>query len=69
MASAFDKLNDLSGHRYSALPAEQKRAVAVAAALEVISAKASGADATTLKVEFENLSMYADHIQEALKIK
>ena len=45
------------------------RARAVAAAIEVIAAKASGADATSLKVEFGNLSMYADQIQAALKAK
>ncbi|MEB2514803.1 hypothetical protein SOP85_05055 [Pseudomonas sp. YuFO20] len=51
------------------LDASEKRALAVAAALEVIAAKASGADATTLKVEFVNLSTYADQIQAALKVK
>lgn len=45
------------------------RARAVAAAIEVIAAKASGADATSLKVEFANLSTYADQIQAALKVK
>lgn len=45
---------------------ERRRAYAVAAALEVIAAKASGADATSLKVEFSNLSTYADQIQAAL---
>jgi len=46
--------------------AVRRRAYAVAAALEVIAAKASGADATSLKVEFSNLSTYADQIQAAL---
>jgi len=46
--------------------AERRRAYAVAAALEVIAAKASGADATSLKVEFLHLSTYADQIQAAL---
>ncbi len=45
---------------------ERRRAYAVAAALEVIAAKASSADATSLKVEFSNLSIYADQIQAAL---
>ncbi|MCK3839938.1 MULTISPECIES: hypothetical protein [Pseudomonas] len=45
------------------------RAKAVAAAIEIIRAKASGADATSLKVEFGNLSLYADQIQAALKVK
>ncbi|MCX2891632.1 hypothetical protein OO258_25735 [Pseudomonas sp. DCB_BI] len=69
MANAIDKLTELGGHRYSALPDEQKRALAVAAALEVICAKASGADATKLSVEFGSLSAYADQIQDALKLK
>lgn len=67
MPIAIDKLTELGGHRYSALPAEQKRALAVAAALEVISSTATAA--TGLKVEFESLSLYADQIQEALKAK
>lgn len=67
MPSAIEKITELGGHRYSALPDEQKRALAVAAALEVISSKASGADSTSLKVEFGNLSMYSDQIQAALK--
>ncbi|MHB2048874.1 hypothetical protein [Pseudomonas sp. VEM90] len=69
MPTAIDKLAELGGHRYSALPDEQKRALAVAAALEVISSKASGADATSLKTEFGHLSTYADQIQEAMKAK
>ena len=45
------------------------RAQAVAAAIEVITAKALGSDATSLQVEFNNLSAYADQIQAALKVK
>lgn len=50
---------------------EQRRAYAVAAALEVIAAKASqsGAHITHLDREIANLGSYADHIQEALKVK
>ncbi|MCV4285083.1 hypothetical protein [Pseudomonas capsici] len=51
------------------LDSDVRRAYAVAAALEVISSKASGADSTSLKIEFSNLSTYADQIQEALKVK
>ena len=69
MAIAIDKLTELGGHRYSSLPDEQKRALAVAAALEVICSKATGGDTTSLNAEFENLSTYADHVQEALKVK
>ncbi|EPL03893.1 hypothetical protein [Pseudomonas sp. CF161] len=46
------------------------RPYAVAAALEVIAGlAASGSPATNLAAEFENLSLYADKIQEALKVK
>lgn len=50
---------------------EQRRAYAVAAALEVIAQKAtqSGANLTILPNEFKSLSEYADRIQEALKVK
>ena len=51
--------------------ANEKRAFAVAAALEVIAAKAtqSGAHLTNLDTEFGRLSDFADKIQEALKVK
>jgi hypothetical protein len=46
------------------------RMYAVAAALEVIRAHAeSGSTSVHLGHEFEQLSTYADHIQEALKAK
>lgn len=45
----------------------QKRALAVAAALEVIAAKASSAEGATLSHEFAQLSTYADQIQAALR--
>lgn len=50
---------------------EQRRAFAVAAALEVIAAKAtqSGANSTHLDVEFGRLSGYADQIQAALAVR
>ncbi|MBC3375785.1 hypothetical protein HU762_17685 [Pseudomonas sp. SWRI92] len=51
------------------IDAAEKRAYAVAAALEVIAAKASSADATNLDREIGKLSEYADRIQEALKVK
>jgi hypothetical protein len=44
-----------------------KRAYAVAAALELISARASSSTPAHLEVEFNNLSKYADQIQAALK--
>lgn len=51
-------------------PEQHQRAHAVAAALEVIAGfVASGGPSISLAVEFENLSDYADKIQEALKTK
>ncbi|MCX2706064.1 MULTISPECIES: hypothetical protein [Pseudomonas] len=47
---------------------EQRRAFAVAAALEVITNR-NGNDNVSLGREFMNLSGYADAIQEALKVK
>ncbi|UPF01763.1 hypothetical protein MXB02_14265 [Pseudomonas mosselii] len=47
----------------------QKRAYAVAAALEVISAKAASPEGTNLTHEFEQLSTYADQIQAALRVQ
>lgn len=51
--------------------ADDQRAYAVAAALEVIAIKAgqSGAHITHLDTEMGRLSSYADKIQEALKTK
>ncbi|MBX8510271.1 hypothetical protein K5D34_11335 [Pseudomonas cichorii] len=46
--------------------AQEKRALAVAIALEIIAAKAAGADAANIANEFDNLSRYADQIQTAL---
>ena len=48
---------------------QDQRARAVAAAIGLIEAKVSGSDASNLKVEMGNLSLYADRIQEALIVK
>lgn len=44
-----------------------KRAYAVAAALELIAARASSSASVHLEEEFNNLSKYADQIQAALQ--
>ena len=55
---------DSTSNAYSA---QDKRAFAVAAALEVIAARATGPSGNVnLSYEFEQLSRYADQIQEAL---
>lgn len=48
---------------------EDQRARAVAAAIGLIEAKMSGSDGSSLKAEMNNLSSYADQIQNALKVK
>ena len=53
----------------SAFNAEEKRAYAVGIALELIAAKLSSGASTNLDGEVDNLSKYADKIQEALKVK
>ena len=50
-------------------PENHQRGRAVAAALEVIAARASSSAPVNLEQEFDNLSKYADQIQEALKTK
>ena len=46
---------------------QQKRSFAVAAALEVIAAKAGSSEGASLSHEFAQLSTYADQIQAALR--
>ncbi|HEK1684096.1 TPA: hypothetical protein SMR42_000401 [Pseudomonas putida] len=53
----------------SAFDANERRAFAVAAALEVVAAQARSADGKYLEGEFNNLSRYADQIQEALGVR
>lgn len=62
---------DLNTYNNRVKSAEDRRAMAVAAALSVIHAKASNtpADCNILTDEMNNLSAYADQIQEALKTK
>lgn len=45
-----------------------RRTHAVAAALEIIAARASSSTPVDLAAEFNNLKQYADRIQEALKV-
>ncbi len=48
---------------------EIARAHAVASALELIAARVSSSESFHLEQELDNLSKYADQIQEALKVK
>ncbi|GLX91926.1 hypothetical protein [Pseudomonas sp. TWR3-1-1] len=49
--------------------AESARAHAVASALELIAARVSSSASVHLSQELDNLSKYADQIQDALKLK
>lgn len=62
---------DLSQYSAYNQSAEDKRALAVSAALSVIQSKVTNAPTygTIVADEFDNLSKYADQIQEALKVK
>lgn len=69
MTSPIDALVVTGTYAYPRLSDESKRAVAVGAALDLIRAQASAVHSpgTLLDVEMNNLSRYADLIQEALK--
>ncbi|WP_338498239.1 hypothetical protein V5F23_09770 [Pseudomonas sp. WP18] len=49
--------------------AQDHRAFAVAAAIDLIAARAASAEGVNLRDEMHNLSDYADKIQAALKTK
>lgn len=60
-------VSTIGSHAYSNLSPDNKRAIAVGAALEVIAARATGPSGNVnLSYEFEQLSRYADQIQAAL---
>lgn len=65
-------MSDIGKHVQSSgpmkTPEQHHRANAVAAALEVIAARVSSSASVHLEQEFDNLSKYADQIQEALKV-
>lgn len=70
MTTAIDKLVDMGSHGYIHLNDAGQRAVAVAAVLELICAKASAspAYAAVLRNEVPQIGSYADAIQAALKV-
>ncbi|MFQ6346022.1 hypothetical protein ACQRBV_22665 [Pseudomonas sp. R11F] len=62
---------DLSKYNNHTNSAEDKRAMAVSAALSIIQSKASNSpeNAVVVDKEMGRLSSYADKIQEALRVK
>jgi len=67
-ATIHSSIRDLANKAFSK---EDKRAFAVAVALELINSKVGNTPDKTvaLKEEMDRLSVYADQIQEALKVK
>ncbi|SEI23620.1 hypothetical protein [Pseudomonas asplenii] len=67
MSEGINSISTMGAHRYSALSANEKRAVAVAAALDLIALNIQGANSgDLLEGELNKLRGYADKIQEAL---
>jgi hypothetical protein len=68
MSYGIKAIAESGANRYAAMQDSQKRAVAVAAALEVIHALATNPGPATpdLEKEFDKLSKYADQIQQAI---
>lgn len=71
MSIPLKALAETGSNAYSELRPAVQRAVAVAAALEVIAARVttSPTNGTYLENEMARLGTYADQIQEALKVK
>jgi len=62
-------VNFPANHYFQASSEEAKRAYALAAALELIAARASSAAPVEIEEELKNLSKYATLIQEGMKDK
>lgn len=70
MSKGIESLAALGSQAYNALRPESQRALAVSAALELVSLNVQGANSSgTLEAELKSLSNYADLIQDALKVK
>ncbi|AQT94277.1 hypothetical protein GIW54_09810 [Pseudomonas proteolytica] len=70
MTEGIKNIGNISSHTYRSQSAESQRAMAVAAALDLIALNVSGAHSGgLLESELKSLGDYADKIQEALKSK
>jgi hypothetical protein len=71
MSEAFKSISTAGAHAYKDVHPLTQRAIAVAAALELIAVRvgAASANGNHLDVELNRLSTYADQIQSALEIK
>jgi hypothetical protein len=70
MAEGIKNIGNIGSHTYRGQPPEVQRAMAVAAALELIALNVDqGHSSGLLEAELNALGAYADQIQEALKTK
>jgi hypothetical protein len=69
MSDAIKAISVNGNLAYARLQPDTQRAVAVGAALELISNRVLSSASVHLSEELDNLSKYADQIQESLKAK
>ena len=70
MSEAIKQIGNVASNTYGFQNDSTKRAMAVAAALELVALNVQGANnSNLLEGELERLSLYADKIQESLKVK
>jgi hypothetical protein len=70
MSEGIKNIGNIASHTYRGQSVESQRAMAVAAALDLIALNVSGAHSGgLLDAELNSLGDYADKIQEALKLK
>lgn len=70
MAEGIKNIGNIASHTYRGQSPEIQRAMAVAAALELITVNVEGSHSSgLLEAELKSLGDYADMIQAALKVK
>lgn len=69
MTDAIKSISVIGNVAYDRLQESTKRNIAVGAALELILGRVSSSASVHLSEELQNLSRYADQIQDALKLK
>lgn len=71
MSDTFKSISTATAHAYHELSPKNQRAIAVAAALDLIAVRigATSPNGNHLGPEMDKLSSYADQIQKALEVK
>lgn len=69
MTDSIKAISVIGNLAYSKIQPITQRSIAVGAALELILGRVSSSATVHLSQEMDNLSKYADQIQEALKLK